>query len=69
MQDTLDKVQRKYDLGVVDILDMLSVQVALADAEQERISSLAEWRSARLRLLANAGMMGLEDARGGNLTK
>jgi outer membrane protein len=63
-QDALDNIRRKYDRGIVDILEMLSVQVALADAEQERVRALAEWRSARLRLLANAGTVGLKDVRG-----
>lgn len=63
-QDALDNVRRKYDRGIVDILDMFSVQMALADAEQERVRSLSEWRSARLRLLANAGTMGIKDVRG-----
>jgi len=60
-QDALDNVRRKYDRGIVDILEMLNVQMALADAEQERIRALSEWRSARLRLLANAGTIGLKD--------
>ena len=60
-QDALDIVNRKSERGVTDILDMLNVQMALADSEQERIKSLAEWRSARLRLLANAGLVSLKD--------
>lgn len=63
-QAALENVRRKYDRGIVDILDMLSVQAALADAEQERVRAFAEWRSARLRLLANAGTVGLKDVRG-----
>ena len=62
-QAALMNVQRKYDQGVSDILEMLNVQVALADAGQERVRALAEWRSARLRLLANAGTAGLKDVR------
>lgn len=65
-QDAVENVRRKYDRGIVDILEMLSVQIALKDAEQERIRSLSEWRSARLRLVANAGTMGLKDVRKGN---
>jgi outer membrane protein len=61
-QDALENVRRKYDRGISDILEMLSVQVALADATQERIRALAEWRSARLRILANAGIMGLKNS-------
>lgn len=67
-QDALDNVRRKYDRGIADILEMLSVQMALADAEQARVSSLADWRSARLRLLANTGTIGLKDVRGTNAT-
>lgn len=63
-QDALDNVRRKYDRGVVDILEMLSVQMALADAEQERVRSLSEWRLARLRLLTNAGTAGIKDVHG-----
>lgn len=63
-QASLDNVRLKYDRGVVDILEMLSVQMALADAGQERVRSLSEWRSARLRLLAHAGTVGLKEVRG-----
>lgn len=62
-QTALENVQRKYDRGISDILEMLNVQSALADAGQERIRALSEWRSARLRLLANAGTVGLKDMR------
>jgi len=62
-QEALENVQRRYDRGIADILDMLNVQSALADAGQERIRALSEWRSARLRLLANAGVLGLKDMR------
>lgn len=57
----LREVHVKYDKGIVDVLDMLNVQRALADAEQERIRSLSEWSMARLRLAAHAGVMGLKD--------
>jgi outer membrane protein len=50
--------QRKYAKGAADINELLNTQAALADARQERIRCLAEWRSARLRLLANAGQIG-----------
>jgi outer membrane protein len=57
-QESLNVSQRKYDKGAADILEILNTQAALADAQQERIRSLAEWRSARLRLLASVGLMG-----------
>jgi outer membrane protein len=57
-QESLSVSQRRYEKGAADILEILNTQTALSDAQQERIRSLAEWRSARLRLLASAGMMG-----------
>ncbi|MEI8327265.1 MAG: TolC family protein, partial [Betaproteobacteria bacterium] len=57
-QDALKVSKRKYEKGAADILEILNTQTALAEAQQERLRGLAEWRSARLRLLANAGLMG-----------
>jgi len=57
-QNSLAVSQRKYDRGAADISEILSTQAALADAWQERIRCLAEWHSARLRLLASAGLLG-----------
>ena len=52
---------RRYDRHAADILEVLNSQSSLADAEQERIRDVAEWHSARLRLLATAGVMGRTD--------
>lgn len=49
--------QRRYDKGAADILELLSAQSALADAQQERVRSLTNWESARLRLSAAAGTL------------
>ncbi|MFY8080254.1 MAG: TolC family protein, partial [Limnohabitans sp.] len=49
--------QKRYDNGVADVLELLSTQNALADAQQERVRCLSEWRSSNLRLLASTGMM------------
>ena len=57
-QKALAVVQRKYDKGAADLTELLSTQAALADARQERVRCLADWRSARLRLLASAGQLG-----------
>lgn len=62
-QESLYTSQRKYDKGAADILEILNTQTALGDARQERIRSLAEWRSSRLRLLASVGLMGGEAVR------
>jgi len=56
-QEALQAAQRRYDKGAADILEILNTQAAFFDAQQERIRSLAEWRSARLRILASAGAM------------
>ncbi|WP_180278358.1 TolC family protein [Janthinobacterium sp. BJB301] len=60
-RDALASVQRKFGLGAADILEMLNTQSALLEAQQERIRCQAEWRSARLRLLASAGVLGRDD--------
>lgn len=60
-QEAQASVQRKFGLGAADILEMLNTQSALLEARQERIRCLAEWRSARLRLLASAGILGRGD--------
>lgn len=52
--------RRKYDKGAADILEILATQQALADARLERIRSLAEWRSTRLRLMASVGVLGTQ---------
>jgi len=66
-QDALASVRRKFGLGAADILEMLNTQSALLEAQQERIRCQAEWRSARLRLLASAGMLARDDvAQGGS---
>lgn len=57
-QAALESSRRKYAKGAGDILDILNSQNALADARQERITCVSEWRSARLRLLANTGQLG-----------
>ncbi|WP_402718179.1 TolC family protein [Janthinobacterium rivuli] len=59
-RDAQAGVQRKFGLGAADILEMLNTQSALLEAQQERIRCQAEWRSARLRLLASAGVLGRE---------
>lgn len=57
-QSAVSSVQRKFGRGAADIVEILNTQAALADAQQQRVRSLAEWRSARLRLMASAGTLG-----------
>nr|WP_279343592.1 TolC family protein [Variovorax terrae] len=57
-QASVASSQRRYAGGAADILELLATQSTLADAQQERVRCLAEWRSARLRLVASAGALG-----------
>jgi outer membrane protein len=57
-QEALFVSQRRYDKGAADITEILNTQSTLSEGQRERIRSIAEWHSARLRLLANAGQMG-----------
>lgn len=52
--------QKRYDKGAADVLELLSTQSAWADAQQERVRCLSDWRSARLRLMSRAGSLGRE---------
>jgi outer membrane protein len=54
----LESTRRKYDKGAADILEILNAQSAMADSSQERIRSLADLNESRLRLMANAGLLG-----------
>ena len=40
-----------------DIFELLTAQGQLSDTQQERVRCIAEWESARLRLVANSGSM------------
>ncbi|MGK5030075.1 TolC family protein [Janthinobacterium sp. MDT1-19] len=64
-RDALASVQRKFGLGAADILEMLNTQSVLLEAQQERIRCQADWHSARLRLLASAGVLERDDIRDG----
>ena len=57
-QEALASSQRKYEKGAADIVEMLNAQKELADAKQERVRAISDWRSARLRLMAAAGQLG-----------
>lgn len=57
-QQGLTSSQNRYARGAADILELLSAQGSLTDAQQERVRCLSEWQSARLRLLAASGMLG-----------
>ncbi len=51
--------QGRFKAGVGNILELLSAQSAVAGAEQQRIKSVSNWHTARLKLAANIGKLGL----------
>jgi outer membrane protein len=56
---SLDATQHRYEGGAGSILELLNSQTAFANAQQQRIQSLADWRVARLALGASLGRLGL----------
>lgn len=65
-QTLLDSARRSYEVaegrfraGVGNILELLSAQSAVANAEQRRIEALSGWLSARLQLAASTGKLGM----------
>lgn len=54
--------RHRYVEGVGNILELLNAQSAVANADQQRIQSLTDWRAARLRLAGSLGRLDLADA-------
>lgn len=54
--------QHRYGEGVGNILELLNSQSALANAEQQHIQALTDWRAARLRLAGSLGRLDFSDA-------
>jgi outer membrane protein len=67
-QSSLASSQRKYEKGAADVLEILSTQKALADAQQERVRCISEWRSASLRVVSAAGQLGVTRVRDSNVS-
>ena len=57
--DTFAAAEQRYQTGVGSILEVLSAQTVLANAEQQRIQSELDWRTARLQLAASLGKLGM----------
>ena len=55
--EALASAQRKYAKGAGDIREVLYSQRDLADAKEERVRTVGEWRLARLRLMTAAGQL------------
>lgn len=49
----------RYKAGVGNIVELLNVQSALAKAEQQRIQTVSNWHSARLKVAASVGRIGM----------
>lgn len=55
---SFDVAQGRYKVGAGTIIELLNAQSALTDARQQRIKALSNWRTARLKLVANLGNLG-----------
>jgi outer membrane protein len=62
-EQAFDAAQHRYQSGVGNILELLSVLNTLAMAEQQRIQANLDWRTARLQLAASLGQLGMWAAR------
>ena len=58
-EQSFQATTRRYEGGVGNILELLSSQSAYANAQQQRIQAVSDWRSARLRLAASLGKLGM----------
>ncbi|MXN76525.1 TolC family protein [Burkholderia sp. 4701] len=58
-QHSYEAAQRRYQIGVGSILELLNAQSALANAKKQRIQALTDWRSARLQLASKLGRLGM----------
>jgi outer membrane protein len=54
-------VRSRYRAGVGSIIEILNVQASLADAKQQRVQALTDWRVARLDLAAKLGTLSMQD--------
>jgi outer membrane protein len=57
--EAFEASQQRYSSGVGNILELLTAQTTLANAEQLRIQAQADWRTARLQLAASLGKLGM----------
>lgn len=56
-RQSFDVAKGRYKAGVGNILELLKAQSDLASAQQQRILSLTNWQTARLRLAASLGRL------------
>lgn len=55
----VESSDRRYASGAANILELLTAQSNLADAQQQRVQCLSDWYAGRLRLMTSAGVLGL----------
>jgi len=60
-QRSFDVARHRYAADVGNILELLSAQRALAEAKQQRIHALTDWRTARLQLAVKMGYLDSRD--------
>ena len=58
-QRALEIARGRYKAGVGTFVELLNAQTALADAQRQRVGAVSQWRTARLRLAASLGDLGL----------
>ncbi|NKI70723.1 TolC family protein [Collimonas pratensis] len=57
--DAFEAAESRYQKGVANILEVLTTQTALANAQQQRIQAMANWQNARIQLAASVGNLNL----------
>ncbi|AOJ08707.1 TolC family protein [Burkholderia mayonis] len=62
-QRSLDIARGRYKAGVGTFTELLNAQTALADAQKQRVQAVSKWRTARLKLAASLGSIGLWSVR------
>jgi len=60
-KEAVESSRRLYDKNAANILELLNAESILADAKQEWVRTVAGYLSAKLRLLAHAGILGRVD--------
>jgi outer membrane protein len=60
-QRSFSAAQHRYQAGVGNILELLNAQTALANAQQQRVQALSDWRATRLRLAGSLGRLSTAD--------
>lgn len=65
-KQSFDAAKHRYAAGVGNILELLNAQSSLADANQQRVQALSDWRTARLQLAAKMGRLSLNDIQSGS---